>query len=185
MRRQQPWDHAHIPDAGSTNEEIAQVYQCYAPPIFAYLRMHAPSREDAEDLLVETFLAALENEYFKGLSEEAQRSWLWRVARNKAADMFRTGSRRRRLLPLEDVAEALYSDDELAPEQSALYQEEYTQLQNTVRRLPPLQQEIVRLRFVNGLHCTEIATVLGKREGTVRSLLSRTLNLLRAIYKNA
>lgn len=185
MQQQQQWGRAHIPhDADSTNKEIMQVYQCHAPPIFAYLRMHAPSREDAEDLLVDTFLAALENEYFKDLSEEAQRSWLWRVARNKATDLFRTGSRRR-LLPLEDVAEVLYSDDKLAPEQSALHQEEYTQLQNTIRRLPPLQQQIVLLRFVNGLHCREIATVLGKREGTVRSLLSRTLNLLRTIYKNA
>lgn len=41
------------------NPAFAELYQCYAPEIFAYLRLHTPTREDAEDLLVDVFLAAL------------------------------------------------------------------------------------------------------------------------------
>jgi DNA-directed RNA polymerase specialized sigma24 family protein len=46
-----------------------------------------------------------------------------------------------------------------------------------------LQQQVVKLRFFGGLRCAEIAAVLGKREGTVRVLLSRALNLLRALHE--
>ncbi len=39
----------------------ADLYRRYAPVIFSYLRLHVPSYEDAEDLLVEVFLAAFEH----------------------------------------------------------------------------------------------------------------------------
>ncbi len=57
-------------------------------------------------------------------------------------------------------------------------------LQASIQKLPALQQEIVRLRFVLGLRSAEIATVLQKSEGAVRVMLSRSLKLLRTIYEN-
>jgi DNA-directed RNA polymerase specialized sigma24 family protein len=39
------------------------------------------------------------------------------------------------------------------------------------------------LRFEAGLRCKDIAALLHKPEGTVRSLLSRSLNYLRALYQ--
>ena len=41
---------------------------------------------------------------------------------------------------------------------------------------------ILKLRFVNGLRSPEIASLVGKSETAVRSLLSRTLNQLRMFY---
>jgi len=160
----------------------AMLCQRHAPAIFAYLRQRTPSREDAEDVLVEVFLAALENANFATISEKEQQAWLWRVARNKAIDHYRR-SIRRPSVALEHVAETLYDDDELAPEQITLRQEEYTYLQTHLQSLSPLQQEVLRLRFTNDLRCAEIASRLGKREGTVRVMLSRALNLLRGIYE--
>ena len=49
-----------------------------------------------------------------------------------------------------------------------------------LQSLPEMQREVVQLRFGEGLHCDEIATVLGKREGAVRVLLWRALKFLRA-----
>jgi DNA-directed RNA polymerase specialized sigma24 family protein len=55
---------------------IAVMYQRQAPVIFAYLCRHASSREDAEDLLLEVFLAALEHRKFQALGEkEQQANW--------------------------------------------------------------------------------------------------------------
>ncbi|HZR41762.1 MAG TPA: sigma factor-like helix-turn-helix DNA-binding protein [Ktedonobacteraceae bacterium] len=62
--------------------------------------------------------------------------------------------------------------------------EEYAHLHAHLEKLSPIQREALRLRFANGLRCSEIATVLGKRDGTVRVLLSRALNFLRSIYEN-
>jgi RNA polymerase sigma factor (sigma-70 family) len=161
----------------------ALLYQRYAPAMFAYLRQHTPTREDAEDVLVDVFLAALEYSKFPVFSEKEQLAWLWRVTHNKAVDHYRR-SKHRQSVDLEQVAETLYDDDNLAPEQAALRQEEYTHLQSYLQNLSPLQQEVLRLRFTNDLRCAEIAAKLGKREGTIRVMLSRAMNVLRSIYEH-
>ena len=160
----------------------AILFHRHAPPLFAFLCQRTTSQEDAEDLLLEVFVAALERDGFSELSEGEQQKWLWRVARNKTIDNYRR-STSKAVLALEDVAGTLYADEELSPEQTALRQEEYARLRATLENLPAPQQEVLRLRFGDNLRCAEIATVMGKREGAVRMLLSRALNLLRTIYE--
>ncbi len=161
---------------------ITASYQQYAPAIFAYLLRHTPSEEDAEDILVEVFLAALENKQFPLLPEQTQLAWLWRVARNKMIDAYRR-SVRRKSITLEHIAESIDDDDGIDPEQIALRQEEYNDLQIHLKSLSALQQEVLRLRFSQDMRCSEIAAHMGKREGAIKAMLSRTLNLLKNIYK--
>jgi RNA polymerase sigma-70 factor (ECF subfamily) len=177
MQQQEYWSKVY----GVSRQEdiVATLYQIHAPPLFAYLRLHTSSREDAEDLLVDVFLAVLENKYFFLLAEPAQRAWLWRVTRNKVVDVFRKQHIQRGLLPLDTLAEALQLDERHTPEQAMLRAEEFATLREAIQRLPEVQQQVLWLRFVSGLRCVEIAKVLGRRAGTVRSLLSRALNLLR------
>jgi RNA polymerase sigma factor (sigma-70 family) len=163
------------------NLSLALLYQRFAPVLFAYLYRHTSTREDAEDLLLEVFLAALEHAGFAGLSEKEQESWLWSVARNKTVDHYRR-VRRRPGVQLDLVLEDLYEREEYAPEHVTLRREEYARLRARIAQLPELQQEVLRLRFANDLHCSEIATVLQKSEGSIRMLLSRTMKLLRAVY---
>lgn len=161
---------------------MATLYQQYAPAIFAYLLQHMRSEEDAEDILVEVFLAALENEQFPLMPEKAQLAWLWRVARNKMIDAYRR-SVRRQSVTLEHIAERINDDDGIDPEHFALQQEEYDALQVHLKSLSMLQQEVLRLRFGQDMRCSEIAAHMGKREGAVKVMLSRALNLLKNIYK--
>jgi len=77
---------------------------------------HVPSREDAEDILLEVFLAALESETLLSLGEKQQMAWLRRVAHNKCVDYYRRGTRRP-AVPLETAAAILYEDENRAPEQ--------------------------------------------------------------------
>ena len=170
-------------DGVSCDSPVARLYELHATAIFAYLRRQAASREDAEDLLVEVFVVAVESSAFDRLGEKEQVAWLWRVAHHKAVDAYRR-SRLRQGVDLELVADVIYDDGERAPEQIALRREEYAHLHAHLEKLSPIQREAVRLRFANDLRCSEIAAVLGKREGTVRVLLSRALNFLRTIYES-
>ena len=170
-------------DGVSCDSPVARLYELHATAIFAYLRRQTASREDAEDLLVEVFVVAVESSAFDRLGEKEQVAWLWRVAHNKAVDAYRR-SRIRQGIDIKLVAEVIYDDDERTPERIALLQEEYSHLHAHLEKLSPIQREAVRLRFANGLRCSEIAAVLGRREGTVRVLLSRALNFLRTIYEN-
>lgn len=163
-------------------QKVALLYKKYAPAMLAYVRMRVASQEDAEDLVVEVFLAAIENTMFASLTEKSQQLWLWRVTRNKVIDAYRR-AKIRQGVALDSVAESLFEDETIGPEYSALQQEDYTNLYAHLQNLPAPQQEILRLRFGMGLSCGEIAARLGKQENAVRVTLSRSLNVLRTIYR--
>ncbi len=165
-------------------ETFELLYQSHSPALFAYLSNHIASREDARDLLIDVFLAALEDKHFCTMQKHQQRAWLWRVARNKVVDQFRR-TERRPIFPFDEIADDLFLAAEHEPEQVTLRNEEHADLYRNIRQLTPLQQHVLQLRFVHNLPGREIATVLGKKEGTVRMLLSRTLNLLRSMYEQS
>lgn len=163
-------------------QEMALLYQKYALALLAFVRMRIPSAEDAEDLVVDVFLAALEHTAFPALAEKEKQLWLWRVTRNKVIDLYRRAKTRQHVT-LEQVADGLFEDEMVSPEYSALRHEDYIDLYAQLQSLPPLQQQILRMRFGQDLSCREIAMCLGKQENVVRVTLSRSLNLLRKIYQ--
>jgi RNA polymerase sigma factor (sigma-70 family) len=165
-----------------TEQEMALLYRKYAPGLLSYVRMRIISEEDAEDLVVEVFVAAIENAKFVALSEKEKQLWLWRVTRNKVIDTYRRAKTRQNVT-LEHVAEDLFEDEMASPEYAALRQEDYMDLYAHLQSLPLLQQQILRMRFGQDLSCSEIATMLGKQENAVRVTLSRSLNRLRKIYR--
>src|SRR5205085_10135066 len=158
-------------------QEIELLYRKYAPGLLTYVRLRVPSPEDAEDLVVEVFVAAIEQAKFAALSEKEKQMWLWRVARNKVIDAYRRAKTRQNVT-LEQVADGLFEDEMAGPEYAALRQEDYMDLYAHLQRLPSLQQQILRMRFGQDLSCSEIAIRLGKQENVVRVTLSRTLNHL-------
>lgn len=161
---------------------LSHIYERYWLTVLLTVRQSIASPEDAEDVLLDAFLAALESDVFFQLVEQQQVAWLRRTAYNKAMDYHRRKSRQPVVSLYEEDAEVLFADDERSPEKSVLRREEQARLQAQIALLPELQQEILRLRFADGLRCTEIAACMQKNEGTVRSLLSRTLNSLRGLY---
>ncbi|GHO53146.1 RNA polymerase sigma factor [Ktedonobacter robiniae] len=161
---------------------ISELYRQHASALLPHLRANLKSREDAEDLLLEVFIAALERDSLRTLSQEEQRSWLWRVARNKLVDHYRRRARQQNL-PLEVASDMVSPDGEFIPEWTMLRNEEQHDLITAIEGLPSLQKEVLLLRYVEGLRSPEIARMLGKRDTAVRMILSRTLNLLRQTFE--
>lgn len=160
---------------------VDALYQAHAPALFVFLRRQVATRADAEDLLLEVFTAALEQPSLADLDEARREAWLWRVARNKAVDHLRRAARR----PTQDLDRIdgdLTGDEEDSPERDLLRRDEYRRLHAHLDQLTPLQRDVLRLRFAEGLHSGEIARVLGQKDSSVRVLLMRTLRSLRAIY---
>lgn len=180
--------HPFPASAGSSPTEdeppAARLFQEHAPAIFAFLRLRTATREEAEDLLLEVFMAAVERtEMLAERTDEAQRAWLRGVAAHKVADHYRRGNARPRTT-LDEVAETLFADEAQTPEHLALRREQDDRLRALLERLPSLTQQVIHLRFVYGLSCAKIAEVLGKREGTVRKQLWRALNRIRELYQD-
>jgi RNA polymerase sigma factor (sigma-70 family) len=160
---------------------IVRLYQQHALTLMTYVRRHVPSREDAEDIVLEVFLAALKQQKLSCLSAEEQMAWLQRVAYHKFVDYQRRAASRP-AVSLEEAAETLLADETQNPDQLTVRNEEDAFLRQQLGQLPAQYQMILQLRFANGLRCTEIASRLHKSEGATRMLLSRALNTLREIY---
>lgn len=155
-----------------------EVYRRHAPAVFAYLLRHVPVYQDAEDLLVEVFMALLEKLPSLDIDERRLAAYVQTIARNKMADYYRQRGRRQ-VIPLEAIAENVYESEELAPEQLALAGERFAGLHRAFSTLPEQQQTILRLRFIHGLRSGEIAAHLARSENSVRVMLSRSLKFLR------
>lgn len=165
------------------SSRVALLYQRHASTIFLSIRRHIFSLEDAEDITLEVFLAAVEHEEtLAGLNDDLQLAWLRRVAHNKMVDHYRR-SVHRQAMALEEITDMFDDDENGEPEPALLRREEYALLRRRLASLPPQQQEILHLRFAAGLRSREIASLLHKREGTVRSMLARSLNFLRSVYE--
>jgi RNA polymerase sigma factor (sigma-70 family) len=163
------------------NRSDSTLYDRHAAIILAYARSHTASWQDAEDLTLEVFLTALQHDSLSWLSDKQQLVWLWRVAHNKLVDSYRRPDQPP-TVPLEQVVENACRDEALTPEQLVLRREELETLFQAVGKLSLEQQQILHLRFGEGLRFAEIAVLLNKREATVRKICSRSLALLHSTY---
>lgn len=162
------------------NVADAALFDRFASAIFTYLYGQIASRQDAEDLLLDVFLAAQQNNALSALGEERQLVWLRRVAHNKVIDRYRH-SALLTMLPLDEAIER--EDEAMTPEQRAVQRESYERLYHVIDQLAPEQRLLVRLRYGDGLRLVEIAAIMEKPQGTVRKMLARTLSQLRTLYE--
>ena len=167
-----------------TNEqphaEMSLLFERFATPLLAYVCQQVADRQDAEDLLLEVFLAALQNPSLLRFSAGGQLAWLRRVARNKVSDHYR----HRALFTIHPLALAAdLMDRDVTPQQHVEDLETRAWLSCALDHLSPTQRELIRLRYVQELRLTQIAVLLDKSEGTVRKMLSRTLRQLHMLYE--
>ena len=162
------------------NSVDVTLYDRHAITIFAYLVRRLPSQQDAEDMMLDVFIAALNHDNLVGLTNEQQLAWLRRVAQNKIVDRYRHLAHLT-LVPLEQSME--FVDVAPTPELAAERKEAYERLYSSLALLSPAQQQLIQLRFGKGLPFAEIAEILRQTEGSVRKLLVRTLRHLRTVYE--
>ena len=160
------------------------LYQRHAQAILLFLRNHLPVKEDAEDLLLDVLLAAVEKKSPLELPEGQQRAWLLHVARQKLIDHHRHARRHPAVVLDDEVMQTLFADEDHIPEQTILRREDHALLRERFASLPEQYQKVLWLRFAYGLRAKEIGEQLQKSEGAVRMLLSRALNCLREIYES-
>lgn len=150
-----------VETAWQTPEALARRY---GPAVFRLAYARTGSRADAEDVMQEVFLRLLRARP-EFSSEEHAKAWLLHVAANCANDLFRAPWRRRE----EPLAEGLSAPEE--PERGGVVE--------AVLALPPKYRAAVHLYYYEELSVEEIAEILGRRPGTVKSRLSRARALLR------
>ncbi len=155
---------------------FAELYQRYVDRVYNYIYQRTGNHHDAEDLTARTFLKALvhlEHYQFKGIPFSA---WLYRIAHNAVANWYRD-RHRHPMVSLDTLA--TYSRGEERPEDVTQAQEERRALLEAIRQLPAERQQLLILKFSEGLTNAQIGQIMGRSEGAVKSLYHRTLLALR------
>ncbi|MDD5289526.1 MAG: RNA polymerase sigma factor [Dehalococcoidales bacterium] len=108
------------------------------------------------------------------------KAWLMRIVINQVNRQLR--KKHLPTVPLEYAPDVADDSDRL--ETAMIRNEEHRFLRRTLEKLPTEQREAVVLRYFSDLTVPEVAKVMGKREGTIKSRLSRALNQLHEIIVN-
>lgn len=168
--------------AGGDSESFAQLVLRYQTQVYNLALRMVGNDADAQDLAQEAFVRA-----WRALASfqfSAQFStWLYRLTSNICIDFLRAQKKRTAIsltMLQEDEAQQLdLPDPQLLPEEQILEKAEREALAKAIERLAPDYRRILLLRIVNDCSYQQIAQILGIREGTVKSRLSRAREQLR------
>ncbi|MFN7035025.1 MAG: RNA polymerase sigma factor [Bellilinea sp.] len=163
--------------SGGDQEAFSVLYQRYVKRIYNYIYYRTGSVHDAEDLTEKVFFRAMNhihNYRNRGLPFSA---WLYRIAHNLVANWHRDNKRRKEV-PLEDHAYTIRHGGE-HPESALVKGQEIEHLVKVLQKLPEDRQTLIILKFVERLSNEEIAQIMGRSEGAIKSLYHRTLIALR------
>jgi RNA polymerase sigma-70 factor, ECF subfamily len=148
---------------------LEELYLLHFDRIYSYLHVSVRNRLDAEDLTTQTFLRMLESIGRFRWQSAPFSAWLFRIAHNLSIDHFRARSR---VQAEEDASEL---DEEASAEDHALEAIGQQRLLELTDRLSPDQRQVLALKFLFGFGNGEIAEILGKTDGAVKSLQHRAL----------
>src|SRR3954467_13445724 len=160
---------------------LEELYLIHFDRIYSYLHMSVGNRHDAEDLTTHTFLKMLESIRRFPWQPAPFSAWLFRIAHNLAMDHFRAS---RRWQPEEEVPEPP-GETEPSAEIAAFQSIGRQSMLELIEELSQEQKQVLTLKFVFNLPNGEVATILGKTEGAIKSLQHRALvSLQKQISKN-
>jgi len=159
-------------------EALSQLYRRHVSAIYRYVHLRVGREDLAEDLTADVFLRMLEGiESFdyRGVPFAA---WLFRIAHGRVVDYFRRQAGKETV----SLSQRLGAPGEgpAATTEAALARE---RLRQALGRLTKEQQQVIVLKFGEGLTNAEVGRFLGKSEGAVKSLQHRALASLRRLLE--
>ncbi len=157
-------------------EAFTLLYERYVNRIYNYIYYRTGNPYEAEDLTSRVFYRALHHINHYNQRGVPFSAWLYRIAHNLVANWHRDNSRRKEV-PLEDYTQ--FPHRALLPEASVVDNQELESLLRAIRRLPPDRQQLLILKFVEGMSNADVAVIMRRSEGAIKSLYHRTLLSLR------
>ena len=165
-----PKEDAKPVETVSISQQAAQILDTYGDTILRYAYSYLHNQSDTEEVLQDTLIQFLKTRpVFE--SDEHEKAWLLRVAGNLCKNRLKYNR--------------LRQTDELREELIAEQREDLSFIWDAVQALPVQYREVIHLFYREGYSTREISQILGRKEATIRSDLSRGRGKLKELLKEA
>ena len=154
---------------------FSTLYEDAVDTVYRYAFVLVRSAESAEDVTADVFLKAWRARDTLR-SEQSAQSWLLSIARNSAMSLLRA---RHENVNINAIAEP--ADVGFEPPRDAFAEFDAERLQQALQRLTADQQQVVFLRFFEGLSHEEVARKMNSNANAVRAIQFRALGRLRKL----
>ena len=165
-----PKEDAKPVETVSISQQAAQILDTYGDTILRYAYSYLHNRSDTEEVLQDTLIQFLKTRPVIE-SDEHEKAWLLRVAGNLCKNRLKYNS--------------LRQTDERREELIAEQREDLSFIWDAVQALPVQYREVIHLFYREGYSTREISQILGRKEATIRSDLSRGRGKLKELLKEA
>ena len=172
--------------------DVLKLYDTYYDAIFRYVLNRTGDAEVSRDIAAEVFFKVHRHRWKYVFTGAPISAWLYRIAGNEVTTWQRrckyrpvdldNALQRNGVLPASlrgDLQEEIHAAQALVDQNAA-----FSRVLMQMKKLPSKYQEVIVLRFLEEKSIREISILLGKKEGTVKSLVSRGLTLLRRMTGN-
>ena len=169
--------------------DVLKLYDTYYDDIYRYVLNRMGDVELARDITADVFFKVHRSRWKYVFTGAPVSAWLYRIAGNEVISFHRKSKRQPLALDRElqthdippmalrgDLQEEIHAAQEKV-NRNAAFQRVNLQL----KKLPNKYQEVIVLRFLEEKSIREISRLLGKKEGTIKSLISRGLSQLKRI----
>ena len=172
-------------------ELFGNIFDAHYKSIFNYIFHRIADYDIARDIAADTFLKAylkINSFVWKDISIQ---TWLYRIATNEINYYYRKNKSAKLLLEtFAYQAERLFEFDNYKTEKQHVEEElqlnhNFAKVQQSLKKLDIKYQEVLSLRYFEKKSIIEIAEILDKKEGTIKSLISRGLEKLKISFNNA
>jgi RNA polymerase sigma-70 factor (ECF subfamily) len=168
-------------------EAFGAIFDEYHDAIFGYVLRRVGNVYASREITSETFFRALDRLWQFRWRNISISSWLYRIATNEINQHFRREKRAPYSLNFlfeekgfEPVGNPGLLEEFIEQERELARAEEWQRVRGFIEKLPEKYQEVVTLRYFENKTISEIAGILDKKEGTVKSLLSRAVVKLKS-----
>ena len=174
-----------IENAKSDPESFGKLYDKYYDQIYRFCLHRTANIDVAQDITSEIFTKVLKKLWMFRWKNVAFSAWLFKIANNEINSFYRKN--RQSFVDINDYSEKISDDEKVADfklnaeEKELSEKRTFLSLHNSIKKLDLKYQEVIVLRYFEDKQIKEISEILGKSEGTIKSLLHRSIKNLKKL----
>ncbi len=164
-------------------QAVVKFYKLYSPRILHYLLKRLPREEDAQEILNDVFLDAIDSLSILKKDNNLQ-AWLYQIAHHKTVDYYR--KRKIKSLLLSQIPYLEIVDTEVHQPEFILEKDKVRdKIETAFKSLPDLYRKVLRLHYEDKIPVKKIALMLEMSFKATESLIFRARQSFKLAYERA